>query len=173
MKKLIFSLVILSSVIFFSCKNSGGGDPKAVLSEFIEALGKKDMATARKLATAESKQMLDLIEMGMKSDSSEAMKYDKSKMEFGEAKVPVKETTSGETVNYTLKKEEGSWKVAFDKGTLMNIGMEKMNEKGINPMDSLSGGMDKLKDMDLDSIKEGMKDGIKMLDSASKEMKKN
>jgi hypothetical protein len=174
MNKLFLSLITICTLLLFSCKNNGGGDPKAVLAEFIDALGKKDMATARTLATAESKSMLDLMEMGMKSDSSESLKYDKSKMEFGEAKiegdkatVPVKETTSGETINYTLKKEEGSWKVAFDKSSLMNIGMEKMNEKGINPMDSLQSGLDKLNEMDVDSIKQGMREGMKMLDSVN------
>jgi hypothetical protein len=59
-------------------------------------------------------------------------------------------------MNFTLKKEKGDWKVAFDKATMMGNAMEKMNEKGINVNDSLSKAMDELKDMNIDSLKEKM-----------------
>ncbi len=182
MKKILLAILMLSTVTFFSCK-SGGGDPKATLVSFFDALSKNDMEAARKLATKDSKSMIDMIEMGMKmgkEKDKEANKFDKSKMEFGEAKIdgdkatiPVKETTSGETLNYILKKEDGAWKVAFDKASMMNMGMEKMNEKGINPADSLGAAMDKLKDIDMDSLKEKMNEGLNAIDSAKKEMEKN
>ena len=177
MKKILFAIVLLSTSFLFSC-NSGGDDPKAVLSQFFDALSKKDIAAARKLATEESKSMLDMMEMGMKmsNDSKETEKYDKSKMQFGDAKiegdkavVPVKELTSGETLNYTLKKEKGSWKVAFDKSSLMSMGMDKMGEKGTGAADSLSQGLDELKNLNMDSLKDGIN---KSLDSANKELKK-
>ena len=179
MKKYILSALILSA-LFFSCNNLGSGDPKAVLAQFIDALAKKDIATARKLSTAESKSLLDMMEMGMKGgETKDLEKYDKNNMQFGEAKiegdkatVPVKEKTSGETLNYTLKKENGNWKVAFDKSSLMTMGMDKMNEKGINPMDSLKRGIDELKKINMDSLKEGMQKGMQALDSVSKELKK-
>lgn len=177
MKKVFLALFGIS--IFISCNNSSGSDPKIVLSQFMDALMKKDVATARKLSTADSKSMMDLMEMGMKSDKNESEKYDKSRMVFGDAKIdgdkaiiPVKETTTGETINYTMKKENGQWKVAFDKASLMSMGMEKMSEKGINASDSLSKGMEELKNMNMDSLKEGMQEGMKMLDSMTKEMKK-
>ncbi|MEO6403845.1 MAG: hypothetical protein ABIY51_13925 [Ferruginibacter sp.] len=177
MKKIFIAAIAFSSILSFSnCNNSTSGDPKVVLGQFIEALGKKDIATARKLATEESKSMLDLMEMGMKAGEAKEMdKYDKSKMVFGnavidgdKATVPVKETTSGETVNYSLKKENGNWKVAFDKGSLMNIGMDKMKEKGMNPADSMGKVMDQLKNMDMDSLKRGMQEGMKALDTLDK-----
>jgi hypothetical protein len=182
MKKNLLAVLLLSSIISLTnCKSNSSGDPKIVLSQFIEALGKKDIAKARTLATEESKSMLDLLEMGMKAgESKDLEKYDMKKMVFGEAiidgdkaTVPVKEATSGETVNYTLKKEKGGWKVAFDKGSLMNIGMEKMNEKGINPADSMGKVMDELKKMDMDSLKRGMQEGMKALDTLNKKMKEN
>lgn len=187
MKKIILAALVISTAFFFSCKNSGGGDPKAVLVEFFDALSKKDLAAARKLATTDSKSMLDLMEMGMKSTGDKGFeKYDKSKMEFGAVKidgdkatVTVKETTSGESVNYPLKKEDGSWKVAFDKSSLMTIGMDKMNEKGVNPMEAMDSlnngmqkGMDELNKVDMDSLKRSMDEGMKSLDSLQKEMKK-
>lgn len=180
MKKILLAIVLLSTVSFMSC-NSGGGDPKAVLVQFFEALSKKDIAGARKLATKDSKSMIDMMEMGlnMAKDKKEDDKFNKDNMEFGEAKIegdkatiPVKEKTSGETLNYILKKEDGAWKVAFDKASMMSMGMDKMNEKGINPADSIGHAMDELKNMDMDSLKEGMKKGMEMLDSVKKEADK-
>src|SRR6185436_19952398 len=132
MKKILLAIVMISSVFYFSCNSAGSGDPKAVLGQFFDALAKKDIEGARKLATKDSKSMIDMMEMGMKmgGDKKETEKFDKANMEIGEAKidgdkavVPVKEKTSGETLNYTLKKEDGSWKVAFDKASVMSMGM--------------------------------------------------
>ncbi len=176
MKKIIFTALLFSSAWIMSCSNAGG-DPKTTLSNFFDALSKKDIATARKFATEESKSMLDMMEMGMNMDKSskDNDKYDKSKMEFGDAKIDgdkatiaVKEKGSGETMNFTMKKEKGTWKVAFDKASMMNMGMEKMKEKGMNPVDSLNKAMDDIKNMNTDSLKAGMEEGMKMLDSASK-----
>lgn len=180
MKKFLLAILVLSTVSFIGC-NSGGGDPKAVLSQFFEALSKKDIEGARKLATKDSKSMIDMMEMGMNmsKDKKDAEKFDKANMEFGEAKiegdkatVAVKEKKSGESLNYILKKEDGSWKVAFDKASVMSMGMDKMNEKGINPTDSIGKAMDELKNMDMDSLKDGMKKGMEMLDSVKKEAEK-
>ncbi len=180
MKKILLAILAFSTLTFIGC-NSAGGDPKATLSQFFEALSKKDMEGARKLATKDSKSMIDMMEMGMNmaKDKKDTEKFDKANMEFGEAKidgdkatVSVKEKTSGETLNYILKKEDGAWKVAFDKASVMSMGMDKMNEKGINPTDSIGKAMDELKNMDLDSLKDGMKKGMEMLDSAKKEAEK-
>ncbi len=179
MKKFLFAIVMLLSISFLGC-NSGGGDPKAVLGQFFSALSKNDIEGARKLATKDSKQMIDLMEMGMKmaKDKKESDKFKTDNMEIGDAKIdgdkaiiPVKEKTTGESLNYTLKKEDGSWKVAFDKSSVMSMGMEKMNEKGINPADSLNKAMDELKGVNMDSLKEGMKKGMEVLDSVNKVMK--
>lgn len=178
MKKVLLAAFAGVLIMFSSCK-SGGGDPKSVLAEFFTLLSKKDLAGARKLATADSKTMLDMMEMGMKTDSKELDKYDATKMEYGEAKiegdkatVPVKEKESGETINYVLKKEGGSWKVAFDKATIMGMATEKMSEKGINMSDSIAGALDELKKLDTDSITDALKNGSKALDSAAKELEK-
>ena len=173
MKKIFLAAALVSITFLLSCK-SGGGDPKAVLTEFFDALAKKDLAKARTLATADSKQMFDLMEIGMKSGEAKDMgDYDKSKMEFGEVKidgekatVAVKDKNSGEVTNFPLKKENGTWKVAFDKSSMMEMGMQKMKEKGLdNAVDSLKEGMDKLKNMNIDSLKGQMEEGLKALDS--------
>ena len=167
MKKVLFAAAI-ASFAFMGCKdNSKNGSPKDVLSAWFDAMAKKDMATVKELSTPESQSMISLMEMGMKDStaSKETAKYDKSKMEFGEpvidgdnAKVPVKEKSSGETTNFPMKKVNGQWKVAFDKSSMMQMGMDKMKEKNINPMDSL-------KNMNMDSISTEMN---KAMDSAKK-----
>jgi len=180
MKKILLAIVLLSSITFIGC-DSGKGDPKAVLLQFFDALSKKDMEAARKLATKDSKSMIDMMEMGMNmsKDNKETEKFDKASMEFGEVKIegdkatiPVKEKKSGESLNYILKKEDGTWKVAFDKASMMNMGMEKMNEKGINPADSIGNALDELKNLNMDSLKEGMQEGMKVIDSLKSEADK-
>ncbi|MFN8246909.1 MAG: DUF4878 domain-containing protein [Ferruginibacter sp.] len=176
MKKIILAVAVMSTAFLFSCK-SGGSDPKAVLTSFFEALSKKDIAAARKLATEDSKSMLDMVEMGMKmsNDTKETEKYDKNNMEFGDVKidgdkatVPVKEKKSGETLNYSLKKVNGEWKVAFDKSSVMSMGMEKLNEKGVDAGAEVNKAMDELKDVNADSLKAGLEEATKALDSMSK-----
>lgn len=140
MKKIILSVAVLLVVGGIGCKSSSS-DPRGVLMSFMDALGKKDIEGAKKYATKDSEAMLGMIQMGMNMGGKDMKDstYDKSNMEFGDAKiegdkatVPVKDKKSGETVNYTLKKESGAWKVAFDKATMMQMGTDKMKEKGMD-----------------------------------------
>ena len=176
MKKMLLAVAVTTSLLIASC-NSGGGDPRTVLVAFFEALSKKDIAGAKKLATKDSEPMFSMLEMGMSmnkdKDNKEMDKFDKSKMEIGEAKIDgdratvnVKEKESGEGTNFILKKESGNWKVAFDKATMMQMGAEKMKEKGMNSqeaMDSVNSGLDKLKNMNTDSLAGKMKEGLDKL----------
>ena len=162
MKKIILSGIILLAFGILGCKSTSG-DPKAVLVSFMEALGKKDIEGAKKYATKDSEAMLGMIQMGMSmapKDSKENI-YDKNNMEFGEAKVegdkatvPVKDKKSGEMMNYTLKKESGEWKVAFDKATMTQMGTDKMKEKGMD-----------MNDMNTDSTSKMLEDINKAMDS--------
>lgn len=196
MKKLIMAACIIGAVYLVGCKNGGSGDPKPVLENFMKALSKKDFEEAKKYATAESASILDLTKnnIGDKADSSD--KFDTDKVEIGEAKikgdvatVPVKLKENGMSMNYKLKKESGAWKVAFDKSSLMSMGMDAMqqNKGAFNmndslktamdelkkiPMDSIKAAMEQLKGINVDSLKDamqqGMKEGMKALDSLKK-----
>lgn len=149
MKKIILSIAVLLAFGVIGCKTNSS-DPRAVLMSFMDALGRKDIEGAKKYATKDSEAMLGMIQMGMSMapDSTKDKTYDKNNMEFGDAKiegdkatVPVKDKKSGETMVYTLKKESGAWKVAFDKATMTKMGTDKMKEKGMdinNGMDSAS-----------------------------------
>ena len=118
-----------------------------------------------------------MVEMGMKmsNDTKETEKYDKNNMEFGDVKidgdkatVPVKEKKAAKTLNYSLKKVNGEWKVAFDKSSVMSMGMEKLNEKGVDAGAEVNKAMDELKDVNADSLKAGLEEATKALDSMSK-----
>ena len=172
-----------------SCKNETK-DPQATLSNFFDAMAKKDITAARKLCTAESKSMLDMMEMGMKMDTSkaESNKYDKDKVEFGEAKIEgdkatinVKPKEGGESLNFYLKKEKDGWKVAFDKNSMMEMGMDKMKSEGIENADSIAKSMgseikdldmNEIKKMDMDSIRKDIRKSLLKLDSAKRLLKK-
>ena len=65
MKKLLKYLLIAGAVFYINGCSSPGGDPKATLSAFFDAMSKKDFEAARKLATADSKNMFDLMETGL------------------------------------------------------------------------------------------------------------
>ena len=185
MKKLLLVLFAFLALYISSCK-SGGSDPKTVLTGFFDAMAKKDIAAARKLATADSKGMFDLMEMGMKMekntmDDKTDEQFDKSKMEMSEAKIEgdkatvnVKEKKSGESINFILKKEGGDWKVAMDMATMMTMGAEKMKEKGMNDeqMGNMQEEMEKFKNMSADSLKMMMDKGMQALDSIKNTMEK-
>ena len=150
MKKIILSIAVLLAFGIIGC-NSNGSDPKGVLMSFFDALGRKDIEGAKKYATKDSEAMLGMIQMGMSMapDSTKDKKYDKSNMEFGDAKiegdkatVPVKDKKTGETNNYNLKKEGGLLKVDFDKTTMTKMGTDKMKNMNNNGMDKMNEGMD-------------------------------
>ena len=177
-----FSLLIIASLLAFAgCKStSNGSNPKEVLTNFFDALAKKDVEGAKKYVTKDSEGMLDMVKMGMASVPDSASKmYSKDKMEIGDAviegdkaTVAVKEKQTGEATDFVLKKEDGNWKVAFDKSTLMEMATKKMREKGkdFGGMDSLdiNHSMDALKNMS----KEDMENAKKMMDSAAVMLKK-
>ena len=182
MKKLIVSALIASILILGGCK-SGGGDPKIVLIKFFDAISKKNIDEAKKYVTKESEGMMSMMQMGMQNmgdKSNEMTNYQKENIELGtavidgdKAIVPVKDKKSGETTDFTLKKESGDWKVAFDKSTLMEMAQKKMKEHGIggmhNGMNDSLGSINNRSLQNIDSVsKEDMQQAQKMMDSASK-----
>lgn len=159
MKKLLFAAAMLCTITFVSCKSNS--NPNEVLSQFFDAMAKQDTVKIKALSTKESESMLSMMKMGMSmADAKKDLeKYDKTKMEFGtaiingdNAKVPVKDKASGETVNFPMKKENGQWKVAFDKSSIMEMGMEKMKDSKMNMGDSLKKGMEEMKNVNMDSL---------------------
>lgn len=183
MKKILLFLIPLIVIGAAGCKTSSN-DPQTVLNQFLDALNRKDIQEAKKYTTKDSEAMLSMIEMGMKNvaDSAKEM-YDKKNMEMSspvingdKATIHVKDKQTGEGSDFVLKKEGGDWKVAFDKGTLMNMAQDKMKEKGFD--EKLPEGL-KNGDLSLDSLQKALKEipkedmdrAKKMLDSMSRIMK--
>ena len=182
MKKVMNSIfaVAVTALIITGCKGKDGvaDNTKAVLVAFFERMAKKDLEGAAKLATKDSKSTMDMMKKAM--DMAEKMKgtekteedpaEDFKNMVVGDAKIDGSNATvsvtnkkKNETVDFPLKKEDGSWKVDFSMGTLMKMGMDKAKEDGteINPED-----IDKMKDFNMDSLKKG----FETIDSALKSM---
>lgn len=173
-KYFTFSVIVLSALLLFSCAAETGNNPKATLQAFFEALAKKDVTAARKLATADSKTMLDMMEMGLKMNQSEedSREFDKLKMQLGEAAivgdqatVAVKVNASESPTNFILKKENGAWKVAFDLGSMMQMGVNKREHLNKNDIDKMKEEMEGLKKINTDSLQEILKNSLKALDS--------
>ncbi len=96
------------------------------------------------------------------------MEFGDPKIEGDKATVVVKDKTSGENTNFTLKKEGGSWKVAFDKASMMTMGMDKMKEKGMDADSTISKGMDELNNINTDSLKQKVDESMQKLEEAKK-----
>ena len=183
MKKTIFLVITFLALLFTGCKSGGGGDPKLVLNKFIDAMAAKNLDEARKYITKDSEGMMGMLEMAMNNMPADAVQhpFKKENMDLGEAvidgdnaRVPVKEKTSGEVIDFMLKKESGEWKVAFDMSTLMEMGQKKMKEHGNNidmkDMDSMIGNLniDSLQNQLQNVSKEDVEKAKKLMDSASK-----
>jgi hypothetical protein len=186
MKKITVSALMVTILIVAGCK-SGGGDPRTTLVNFFDALAKKDFTAVKKYTTKDSEGMMSMVQMGMQNmgdKSNQLMNYQKENLELGtaviegdKATIPVKDKKSGEMTDFTLRKESGDWKVAFDKSTLMEMAQKKMKEHGMGEM-NLKGMNDSLESINnhslqnIDSISgERMKEANKMMDSASKILK--
>lgn len=182
MKKILLPVVALAMIAFAACSGGGGNDPKSVAKKFFEAFKTMNMDEAAKYATKDSKGMLDMMKMGMSfaqvNQDSIKKEMAKQKIDFSDPVINGEEATVSVTVDgkdktdFKLKKEEGQWKVAFDKDTLMKTGMEKMEQKGASQeeMDEAKKAMDMLQNKDslaqiMEQAGDAMKEAGKTLDS--------
>jgi hypothetical protein len=191
MKKiLLFSFTAFVIILSGCSSNNNNSDPKTVLNHFFDALAKKDVTEAKKYVTKDSEGMMGMVEMGMKNiaDSGGQMEmYKKENMMMGDpvingerATIPVKDKRSGEETDFVLKKENGDWKVAFDKSTLMEMAQKKMKEHGLNGMNGMGMDSSRLDSVNMDSIQnklnnltpEEKAEANKMIDSAQNILEK-
>lgn len=162
MKKFILALITLLFIIVAGCKTSGAGDPKLVLVKFFDAIAKKDIDEAKKHVTKDSEGMMGLVQMGMQSMDGKQdgmLNYEKGNIEVGtavidgdKAIVPIKDKKSGEMTDFTLRKESGAWKVAFDKSTLMEMAQKKMKEHGGNMRKDMRDSLPEMDSVDRENI---------------------
>lgn len=180
MKKLILMLFAGALIIGTGC-NSGGGllgsnDPNTVLEKFLHALGNKDMEEVKKYVTKDSESFINLMKMGLDmagEDEKNEEVFNKEDVVIGKAVIDgdratinVKDKKSGEGSNFIMKKENGDWKVAFDKASFMEMSGEKMNEQNMQEMQELNEeGMQEATDAMKNFSAEDMEKATKAMDS--------
>lgn len=180
MKNLILMLFAGALIIGTGC-NSGGGlmggnDPNTVLEKFLNAMGKKDIDEVKKYVTKDSESFVNLMKMGMDmagdaKDDKEIFKeedvvIEKALIDGDRATINVKDKKSGEGSKFILKKENGDWKVAFDKASFMEMSGEKMNENSMQDMQDLSEeGMQEAAEAMKNFSAEDMEKATKAMDS--------
>jgi hypothetical protein len=178
-RRLMLLLAVTLLLGFNGCLPDAG--PRGVVSQFLEAMEKKDMARAATLATPESKGMIDLIAKGSRLAGNSRMfeDVDPARVEIGNPKiegdlatVPVKEKSSGIVFNYRLKKVNGMWKVSFDMSSLLKMTAGTVGEQFNRGIDSLKAGLEKLRDINFDTVANQLREGGKLLDSMQQAFQK-
>ncbi len=129
-------------ILLVSCNSENKNDPKSVTKQFFSAMQTANFEEAQKFATKDSKMTLQLAQMAMsfsgKNKDTLLQEISKHSLDYGEPVINGDEATIDVTVDkkqkidFTLKKEEGLWKMALDLNTLMKMGMGKMEEKGVS-----------------------------------------
>ncbi len=114
MKKL-FSLVIAAIVViaFASCGDKSN-TPEAVATKYLNHINKKEFDEAKKIATEETGQMLDMMKsfsgVGGAQEAKE-VKIENLKCETTDEKSVCKYTADGKEESLDLVKKEGKWLV--------------------------------------------------------------
>jgi RecG-like helicase len=166
MKQIIMFLlagITLATVV--SCKSGG---PEDVAKKFFQAIQDKKFDEAKKYATKESQSLLDMLATFSKSGADSSQAKPKKEEQFdvtnvkvtgdnATAEIVAKDKKSPLTIN--LKKEEGKWKVAFDKSSIMKMAMDAqpahmdMNHDPSMGVDSTSHSGSSIDSMAVDSAK--------------------
>lgn len=191
MKKIFFAFLLLTGV--FSCKSLGDQNtPTGTLDAMFNAMKngnmddikkfitKKDVAfleSAEKLANSIDPNAIAKMKTKMGDDFKAKVKdvkysFKNEKIAGDNATVDAEVTENGKTESHTfnLVKEEGAWKIS-----LLNSGGMFNSMKGDMGPDSkdLEEGLEKLKNMNPDSLKALMQKGIDAMDSMKKVMEKH
>jgi biotin-(acetyl-CoA carboxylase) ligase len=154
------AISLLLGFVIISCGVGNANQPKAVAKNFFNALQATNFEEAQKFATKDSKMILQLAQIAMnfsgKNKDTILQEISKHNFEYGEPVINGDEATIGvtidkkEKINFTLKKEEGMWKMALDLNTLMKMGMGTKEEKSGSEND-MNEMQDELKKLEADS----------------------
>jgi hypothetical protein len=191
MKQIIFLLCMAAGFAACNTKNDQGS-PTAAIDEMFTAMKNGNMDDVKKFITKKDVAFLESAEQFANSIDPEAIKKMKTKMgdEFKAKVKDVKYTLKNEKIDgdkatvdaevteegqlkthtFNLVKEDGAWKIS-----LLNSGDGMFNSmKGNMGPDSkdMEEGLEKLKNMDPDSLKMLMQKGLQALDSMSEKMEK-
>ena len=190
MKKIFFALCLATG--FAACNSGNQGTPTGTIDAMFTAMKGGNMDDIKKFITKADIAMIESVEKFANTIDPEAIKKMKTKMgdEFKDKVKDMKYTLKNEKVEgdkatvdatvtdgaktethtFNLVKEDGAWKIS-----LMNSGDGMFNSmKGNMGPDSkdLEQGLEKLKNMDPDSLKMLMNKGLQMMDSMKNAMDK-
>jgi hypothetical protein len=140
----LFALLLVSSVVLFSCSNSQ--KPEDVATQFTKAMKEQNWEEAKKLSDEETKGLIELMasfsKMGdsasksndVKKASAEELIFVKSEVTDSSAVVYFKDKATSKEEKIPMRKVNGKWLVAIKK--------EGMNKEGMGGDNSASGTMD-------------------------------
>lgn len=140
MKSLIISktgivLLLWGCMFLFSSCKQVKDEPKSVAQFFVEAIVKEDFEEASKYATKDSQSALEMLKsakeaykrFGKEEEFDIAREFKGKKIEYsepqiqGEDRAIVNVLADGkEKLPLILVRENDSWKIAFDKATIMD-----------------------------------------------------
>jgi hypothetical protein len=157
MKKLFVCACL--PLLAFACNIVGGSSPKDALAKFLDAMEKADFTEAKKYATADSQDFLDMISNS--KDGADNIYKDKDlvvtdveKIEGSEADVQAKDR-SGIRLTYHLRKEGGVWKVQYNldtvKSLFINMAKDIIKKAGSDVEKEVNKAIDSIK-INLDSL---------------------
>ena len=121
MKKFFYALTFIA--LLASCGGGGGSEPKDIAEKFSKALAVGDMEEAKKYASEESKQLLDMMS-GMMTMMPDSVKEANKDLELtfvrdsivdDRAWVWFTDDTGEEAEATELQIIDGEWKVVFSK----------------------------------------------------------
>jgi hypothetical protein len=191
MKKFFFAFCLVAG--FAACNTADKGSPSATIDGMFTAMKSGNIEEMKKFITKTDIAILEAGEKLMASIDPEAVtrikekistefkdkvkdvKYSlkNEKIDGDKATVDAEVTENGKTSthNFNLVKEEGAWKVALSKsGDGMFNSMK--GDMGAE-MNDANEALERLKQMDPDSLKMLMNKGLEALDSLSKKKKEN
>ncbi len=154
MKKLFVSVCLLSLLVLAGC--SSASSPQGVLAKFLTALEHGDIMEAKKYASADSQSFLNMVGEG-KNGSVDVYKNqdfvvtDNVRIDGSDAKVEVKGKSSDTGIDFSLRKENGEWKVVFNLGSLFNSAIDGIKKAGQDVRKEVGNAIDSIK-TSLDSL---------------------
>lgn len=178
--RILIAVIAIFGIFIISACSSNQGDPKAVAKNFYEALENKNWDEAAKYTTTDSKTAIELVKsiaemgkaIGGDPAANEPSDKEKPKVTYGEAVIDgnnatVPFTINGETNDIKLKKEDGVWKVAFDKNTLKQTAAEKSGKSMDEINRELNEAGEELQKLNTDSLQKALNKAGEMLQSDS------
>jgi hypothetical protein len=135
----ILALLLLSSVVFFSCSNNP--KPEDVAKQFTKALIEQNWEEAKKLSDDDTKGLIQLMQsfsgMGGAAISKDSaaklnaqVEFVKSEVKDSTAIVYFKDKASSSEQQLTLKKINGKWLVSMKKESMKKESMKKEGKGG-------------------------------------------